>query len=363
MIPSSSTPASTRLGRRALLHAAGGGALALAAAALPSFDRRARAGSQQGGTKVTLALDWYPNANHTGLYVALDRGYFAEAGLDIEIYTPADPTTVLQTVGAGRDTFGISYQNDVLQARAQDVPVVSVAALVQHPLNSLMVLADSGIERPRDLVGKTVAIAGLPSDEAFLDTMLRFDGASIDDVELVNVGYDLMPAVLSGRADAVIGVYWTHETILAEAQGTPVRYLRVEEWGVPDYYELVLVAGEDVVNGQEEAVRGFLGAMQRGYVEALADLDAAVDILLAASPDLERDVEREGLELLAPLWTDNGAVAVGTQAAGRWASYAGWAKEQGILDASVDEQAAFRADLLPTAVATPQASPAASPIA
>ena len=345
--------AGTRLDRRALLRAGAGGALALAAAP------RVRA---QGGTSVTLALDWYPNANHTGLYVALDRGYFADAGLDVEIYTPADPTTVLQTVGAGRDTFGISYQNDVLQARGQDVPVVSVAALVQHPLNSLMMRADSPIERPRDLVGRTVAIAGLPSDEAYLDTMLRFDGASLDDVEVVNVGYDLLPAVLSGRADAVIGVYWTHETILAEYQGTPVRYLRVEEWGVPDYYELVLVAGEDVVNGQEAVVRSLLGAIQRGYVDAMADLDAALDLLLAANPDLVREVEREGLELLAPLWTDNGAVPVGTQTPERWESYAGWAKEQGILDERVDVPSAFRADLLPASAATPAASPAASPV-
>lgn len=341
----------TTLSRRALLQGAGVAALALAGAGT----HRAAA---QGAVKVTLALDWYPNANHAGLYVAKDRGYFADAGLDVEIYTPADPTTVLQTVGAGRDTFGISYQNDVLQARSQDVPVVSVAALVQHPLNCLMVKADSDIQTPKDLVGKTVAIAGLPSDEAYLDTMLRADGASIADVEVVNVGYDLMPAILSGRADAVIGVYWTHETILAEQEGTPVRYLRVEDWGVPDYYELVLVTGEDILTGQEETVRALLGAIQRGYVDAMADLDGALDLLLKESPDLDRDVERKGLDLLAPVWTDDGKVAFGTQTGERWASYATWAKEQGILPGDVDEQAAFRGDLLPAGAATPEASPA-----
>jgi len=348
-------PTPYRLDRRALLQGLASGAVALAGAkALGVAPRRA---SAQDRTKVTLALDWYPNANHAGLYVAQDRGYFAEAGLDVEIFTPADPTTVLQTVGAGRDSFGITYQADVLQARSQGVPIVSIAALVQHPLNCLMVLEDSPIQTPADLAGKTVGIAGVPSDEAFLDTMLRADGASIDDVDVVTVGYDLMPAVLSGRADAVIGVYWTHETILAEQQGAPVRYLRVEDWGVPDYYELVLVAGEDVVANQEDDVRALLGAIQRGYTEAIDDLDATLDLLLAESPDLEREVERAGLELLAPVWTDNGTVAFGTQTSERWASYADWAKAEGLLPEDVDEQAAFRGDLLPSGSATPEASP------
>lgn len=343
------------ISRRALIQGTAGGALVLGGAGALTAPTAMMA---QELTPVTLALDWYPNANHAGIYMAIERGYFTDAGLDVEVFTPADPTTVLQTVGAGRDTFGISYQNDVLQARAQDVPVVSIAALVQHPLNCLMVLEESDIQTPADLAGKTVAIAGLSSDEAFLDTMLRQEGLSIDDVEIVNVGYDLMPAVLSGRADAVIGVYWTHETILAEQEGTPVRYLRVEEYGVPDYYELVLVCGEETIANQEDVVRGMLGAMRKGYQDAIADLDAALGLLIAESPDLDAEVEREGLDLLAPVWTSNGEVAFGTQTPGRWESYATWAKDEGILDASVDEQAAFRGDLFPEdGSATPGASP------
>ena len=312
----------------------------------------------QDPTKLTLALDWYPNANHAGLYVAQDRGYFDEAGLAVEIYTPADPAAALQTVGAGRDTFGISYHSEILFAREQEVPVVSVAALVQHPLNSIMALESSGIERPSDLVGKSVGSAGLPSDDAYLSTMLEYDGASMDDVEVVNVGFDLLPAVLSGRVDAVIGTYWTHETILAEQQGHPVTYLRVEEWGVPDYYELVLAAGEPTVAEQGEAITAFLGALQQGYADAAADPDAALDVLLAASPDLEPDVERKGLDLLIPLWTDNGKVSFGTQTAERWDAFGGWMKEQGLLGEDVDIAAAWNGDLLPAATATPAATPA-----
>jgi putative hydroxymethylpyrimidine transport system substrate-binding protein len=328
------------------------------AAGLALAGRRSPDAAAQDPTKLTLALDWYPNANHAGLYLAQDRGYFDEAGLAAEIYTPADPAAALQTVGAGRDTFGISYHSEILFAREQQVPVVSVAALVQHPLNCLMMLESSGIERPSDLVGKTVGMAGLPSDEAYLKTMIEDDGASMNDVEIVNVGFDLLPALLAGRVDAVIGTYWTHETILAEQEGHPVRYLRVEDWGVPDYYELILAAGEKAIAEQGEAISAFLGAMQRGYDDAITDPEAALAVLLAASPDLDADVERKGIELLVPVWTSNGEVAFGTQTEARWNAFGDWMKAQGLLGESVDIAAAWNGDLLPVSEATPAATPA-----
>ena len=340
------------------------GAASVAAAGLflgGRFAAPATTRAAQATTSVSLALDWYPTAQHAGIFVAQAKGYFAEAGLDVKVYTPADPTTVLQTVGAGRDTFGISYQADTLFARGESVPVVSVAALVQHPLNCLMYKQSTGITRPADLKGKSVGIAGLPSDDAVLGTMLRSDGLTLDDVTLVNVGYDLLPALLAGRVDAILGAYWTHEAILAEQAGTPVGYLRVEQWGVPDHYELVLVTGQDYANEHPETVSALLGAIQRGYDDAMADPDGAITILKAASADLDATVERKGIDLLIPLWTDNGALPFGTQSVERWQSYGDWMKEQGLLKEDVDIPAALRADLLPASGATPTASPEASP--
>ena len=133
-----------------------------------------------------LALDWYPNANHLGLFIAQEKGYFRQENLNVTLYTPVDPSTVLQTVGSSTDDFGISYQPDVLLARAQRVPVVSVAGLVPHPLNSVMALKSSGITRPRDLVGKKVGYPAIPTNEPLLGTMLKTDGArGLQDVELV----------------------------------------------------------------------------------------------------------------------------------------------------------------------------------
>lgn len=349
---SSSRSSSSTLTRRTLVQTSVA-ATATAITGAPGVSRigSARAaGAVQGAQdvrQVSLALDWYPTAQHAGIYVAQARGYFSEAGLKVKIYTPADPTTVLQTVGAGRDTFGISYQTDVLFARGEQVPVVSVAALVQHPLNSLMFKADAGITRPSDLKGKSVGIAGLPSDDAFLSTMLKSDGLTIDDVEVINVGYDLLPALLAGRATAVMGAYWTHESIVADQQGTPVSYLRVEDWGVPDYYELVVVTGDSYAENNAATVSALLGAIQHGYQDAAADPDAAIDILAKASEDVDRVVERKGIDLLIPVWTDGGKVPFGTQTDARWQAYGGWMKEQSLLKGEVDISAAFRSDLLP----------------
>lgn len=334
--------------RRLLL----GGAAFAAAAALPHASRA------QELEKITIALDWYPNANHAGLFLAQDRGYFADAGLEVELYTPSDPTVVLQTVGAGRDDFGISYQTDVLLARAAGVPVVSVAALVQHPLMGVMSLQSRGIERPADLAGTTIGYPGIPSQEAFLATMLATDGASIDDVTLLNVDFNLVPAVISGRTDAVMGAYWTHETIMAELEGYPVDMLRVEEWGVPDYYELVLVASESKVASDPDRVRALLGAVQRGYQDALADPDAAIAAMKAAYPELDEAVEGPGIGLLAGVWLDPDGV-YGAQSAERWAAYAAWMKEAGLIPADLDETLAFDATLLPAGALA--ASPVAGP--
>jgi putative hydroxymethylpyrimidine transport system substrate-binding protein len=275
-----------------------------------------------------LALDWFPWSNHSGLYVADEHGYFTDEGLEVEIYVPNDPTTVLQTVGAGQDDFGISYQPEVLLAGQQDIPVVSVAALVQHPLNSVMALKSSGIARPRDLAGRKVGAAGVPTDAPLLSTMLEADGITLADIEMVNVGYDLVPALISGQVDAIVGAYWVHESISAENQGFPVNVMRMEEWGVPDFYELVLVA--NAVN-DPQIVERFVRAVTRGYEAAIADPQAAIDVLKRAVPETDEAIERPGVALLAPLWIE-GSGPFGTQAEEKWEGFAAWMREEDLLE-------------------------------
>jgi ABC-type nitrate/sulfonate/bicarbonate transport system substrate-binding protein len=315
--------------------------IAVTLAACGDDDATATPATTGALTDVSIALDWYPWGNHSGLYLAQANGYFEDEGLNVSIYVPGDPATGLQLVASGRDTFTISYQTDVMLARAEGLGVQSVAALVQHPLNSIMALETSGIERPADLAGRTIGIAGVASDEPLLRSMLEADGVTLDDVEMVTVGFDLMPALLGGTVDAVIGAYWVHESILAEQQGESVNVIRIEDWGVPDHYELLLVTSDNLVSSDPDVVERFIRALTRGYADADADREAAIDELVRAEPETDRDLELQGIELLAPLWTDDGAVPFGTQTQERWESYAAWLRENDILARDVPVSEAF----------------------
>ncbi len=330
--------------RRSLLSLAGGASLA---AMTP------RMVAAHETESVSLALDWYPNANHAGIFLAQEHDWYYDADLSLDAYTPSDPTTVLQTVGAGQDDFGISYQTDVLLARAQEVPVVSVAAFVQQPLVTVMALKEAGISTPEALAGKTVGYPGIPSQAAFLATMLEGSGLTIDDVTLINIGFNLLPALMSGQVDAVLGGFWSHETIVAAREGYEIDVMRVEEWGVPPYYELVLVASEETVANRAELVTQFLTVLQRGYLEAIADPDLAIEALAGAYPELDREVERQGIDLLSEIWLPENPPVFGYQDSERWTSYGAWMVERGLIPAGLDVAAAFDASLLPGSEATP----------
>ncbi len=312
-----------------------------AAVTTPSAAATSPGGATGTLTDVSLALDWYPWSNHAGILLALQNGFFEDEGLNVEVYVPSDPTTALGLVAAGQDDFTISYQADVLLAREQDLEVVSVAALVQHPLNTIMTLQSSGITEPKQLDGTKIGVTGVPSDDAMVAAVLESVGLSLDDVELISVGFDLMPALLSKQVDAIIGGYYVHEAILAEQQGAPVNAIYVQEHGVPDYYELLLVTNDDMVDDDPDTVAAFVRALQRGYAAVEDNPDAGVDAIMAAYPETAEEVEREGIPLVIPYWTSDGTVAWGTQTAERWESYAAWLVEQGLLEDTDEVEDAF----------------------
>ena len=187
---------------------------------------------------------------------------------------------------------------------------------------------------------------GVPSDGPLLKTMLAADGASIEKVEMVNVGFDLVPSLLGGKVDAVIGSYEVHEGIVAELQGKPVQAMRVQDWGVPDYYELVLVTSDKMIKENPEVVRKFMRAVSKGYQDARTDQKAAVDALIAAYKDADRQVEEPGLARLVPYWTD-GVSRFGEQTTDRWQKYHDWLRANGILDNDVKVADCFTAEFLP----------------
>ncbi|HZU14415.1 MAG TPA: ABC transporter substrate-binding protein [Chloroflexota bacterium] len=270
----------------------------------------------------TIMLDWTINSDHGGLYTAIQRGYFARNHIAAAPKVPSSSTSQIQLVAAGQANFGISYETDLLAARAQHIPVRSVMCIMQHPLNTVMALKSSGITRPRQLAGKTIGMAGSPSDIPIVSAVMRHDGASIKEARMVNVGYNLLPALLSRRVDAVVGVYWTWEAIQARMKGYPVNVMRVERWGVPNYCELVLVASERTIRAQPIFVREVVQSLQQGYADAAAHPLAAWTALHRADAALSRPLVLRSLELLGPVETD--ATTVGYQDPRQWEAYAAW---------------------------------------
>src|SRR5436309_12380482 len=188
---------------------------------------------------VTLWLDWYPNSDHAGIYVALARGYYARAGLAVQARVPSGAADALQLVAHGTGDMAISYEPEVLLARASGLPVVATAAIVQRALNCIMALKSSDISRPRQLQGKSIGISGAASDYTAIDAVVRYDGGNPRLVKKVVVNYALLQALLKKRVDAVEGVYWTWEALQARQLGYPVNVMRVDHYGVPVYDELV----------------------------------------------------------------------------------------------------------------------------
>lgn len=295
---------------------------------------------------VELILDWFPNADHAGVYGAIEQGYLAEQGIDLEPTVPSDPAAALKQVAAGRAPFAISYEPEVLLARAQDIPVKAVAAIVVHPLNAVLVREDRGITRPADLAGKVVGAAGLPSDRPLLDTVVASDGGDPAAVETKNVGFNLAPALASGQVDALIGAYWNVEVPELEAKGVEVETFRLEEHGVPDYDELVLVTSDAVAREDPELIRAVLRGLRRGQDWAAADQAGAADHLLAANPDLDREVLLEQLRLTAPVLSPTDGPTLGLDPA-EWEAYTAWMREAGILTAPLRASDAVTAEFLP----------------
>ena len=281
---------------------------------------------------ISLALDWYPNSNHAGIYYGIDNGYFEENDINVDVYTPSDPASILQTVASGRDEFGISYQPDLLLARSEGIPVLAVHSIVKTPLNSIMTLGDSGIDNPSKLKNKTIGYPGIPLNIGILTSILEEQDLTIDDVNLVDVGFDLVPALLSERVDAIIGAFWSHESILIELEGREVNILKFEEWGIPKYHELVLVTSEEYFKNNEEIVEKFVDAFSRGYKKSIENNDESMEALIAAFPEVNIELETQGIKLLSPLWQES----FDSDGMDSWNKFGDWMKDKGLISESLD---------------------------
>jgi putative hydroxymethylpyrimidine transport system substrate-binding protein len=299
---------------------------------------------------LTVMLDWFPNADHAGLYAAQANGEYERAGLDVKFVTPSDAATPLKLLQAGRVDLAISYEPDVLLARDQGADVVAVGALVQKPLTALMSVGDKAITDPKQLTGKTVGTAGIPYQSAYLRTILDKAGVDPGSVKEVNVGFKLIGSMVSKKVDATIGAFWNVEGVELEHAGRKPHILRMENLGVPSYDELVVAARQkDLDETGGSKVRRFLQATARGYALVKADPAKGVDALLQADHSLDREVTSATVKATVPVFFPADADdPFGWQDPRRWAAYEKWMRANGLLKRPVQgERAPLTNEFLP----------------
>lgn len=318
--------------------------LALIGVAGCNTNKQAEEQAAPAESELTVLLDWYPNAVHTFLYAAEEQGYFKEAGLKVNLQTPAGTNDALKLVATGKADLALSYQMQVAISRSEDIPIVSVGAIVRHPLNQLLVLESEDIQSPKDLVGKKVGYPSIPLDEAIVDTMVKSDGGDPSKLNYVDVGWDLIPAMTTKKVDGIIGGYVNHEKLLLEKEGKKLIAFDPSKYGVPDYYELVLTASEDGLKSNSDAIKKFLEASAKGQEYTVSHPDEALQILLdKQSKDfpLDAEIEKKSLAILLPLM-DAGSESFGSQSEKSWSSIIDWLKENGQLKKDVKAEQAFR---------------------
>jgi putative hydroxymethylpyrimidine transport system substrate-binding protein len=273
----------------------------------------------------SVMLDFFPNADHAALYSGIAHGYFRAAGLEVKPETPADPSEPLKLLAAGKVDMAISYEPELLLARDAGLKVVSIGALVQRPLTSIIALPGRHVQRVADLAGKRVGTAGIAYQAAELRTALAHAAVRASSVREVNVGFNLIPAMLSKQVDATLGGFWNYEAIqLRLAHKRPI-VIPVDQAGVPTYDELVLVVRTAEARKRGQDLRAFLQALTRGERQVRADPAAAADELVKASPTLERKLQLESIRqtLGAALPADQ-SKPFGWQQPEAWSTFARW---------------------------------------
>lgn len=314
-------------------------ALFLAAMMLPALltgcAREKHTGDGENLREVNVVLDWYPNALHAFIYTAIERGYYKDEGLDVKIRFPANDNDALSLVAAGKAEIGVYYEHDIIQAVAnQGIGVKSIGAVVQSPLNIILSLAGKNIQSPTDLVGKTVGYAGTALSEALVQTMMEAGGAAFSSVEMVNVGFELMSSMTTGNVDATIGCFVNHEVPQMEEEGLDVNYFMVNEYGIPNYYEAVFLAGNEMIENEPEVLAGFLRASAKGFADFRADTDACLQILLDNQNEenfpLSPSVEEQSCQVLLPLMETAGTPFL-SQDAENWQANIDWMYGTGLI--------------------------------
>ena len=299
-----------------------------------------KSGKEEKPETVDVVLDWYPNAVHAFIYEAIDKGYFADEGLQVNVLFPSNTTDPLTMTAAGKADIGFYYQEDTIIAKANEgVPVKVLGAVVQEPISIMASLKEKNITQPADLVGKTIGYSGTRFAEVAVNQLLQSVGATLDDVEMIDVGFDLMSSMTTGNVDATYGCFINHEIPALEEEGFPMDYMKLTDYGVPNYYALMLVTGEGQLEKNRDKYTRFLRACEKGFDDMQADPDGALQLMMnnqnTENFPLTESVEKKSFDVLLPIMEKAGTPFL-SQDAAVWQENIDWLYSTGMIESTFD---------------------------
>jgi len=298
-------------------------------------------------TPVTIMLDWVPNTNHTGIFVAEAKGYFKEEGLDVSIIQPGEVYPEAAVVGGAAD-FGISFQEQVTLARADVVPIVSIAAVLQHNTSGFASLTELNVTSPKDFEGLRYGSYGNPFETPTLKVLMECDSADFGQLEIVNTGYADPLALLAEKKTDLAWIFYAWQGFQAEQQDIEINVVMMKDWFdcIPDYYTPVVITSEDTIEKKPGTVKAFVKALSQGYEFAVDNPDEAADLLVAAVPELDVELVKASQNWISQYYQAD-APRWGEQKESIWQRYSDWMVENGILQTSISGKDAFTNEFLP----------------
>ncbi len=299
-------------------------------------------------TKITFVLDWTPNTNHTGLYVAKEKGYFTEAGLEVEIVQPPEGGAEV-LVASGKAQFGVSFQDSLAPALVGEnaLPVKAVAALVQHNTSGIISRKGEGMDRPKGMEGKKYATWEGPIELETIKMVVEADGGDYSKVELVpSTVTDEVSALKTKSVDA-IWIFYGWAGVKTELAGMETDYFAFADLDpVFDYYTPILISNNVFLEEKPETAKAFLAALAKGYEDAIADPEGAADILCKAAPELDKELVLASQKYMSEQYKAE-VTRWGYIDPARWNAFYGWVNEKGLSDPKLPENIGFTNDYLP----------------
>lgn len=297
--------------------------------------------------KIRIVLDWTPNTNHTGLYVAQKKGYFAEQGLEVEIMQPPEGSTTA-LVGAGGADFGISFQDTLAATYASDspIPVTAIAAVIQHNTSGIISLKETGIDRPAKMAGHSYATWDIPIELAMIKKIVEDDGGKFEEIELIpNTVTDVVTALQTDIQS--VWVYYAWDGIATELAGLETNYFNFADYGKElDFYTPVIVANNEFLKNKPETVKKALAAIKKGYEFAIENPDEAAQILLEAAPELDEELVKRSQQWLKDKYKAE-VERWGYIDQERWDSFYNWLYENQLIEKPIPAGFGFSNDYLP----------------